>query len=132
MRLGAVLADPEPMLARLVRGCIALAFTASVLAVTCSHRLADAVKGGQLSYMALAMEREQSTCRTLLPRARAVLADPEPKLARLVRGCIALAFTACVLAVACSHRLADTVKRVASSATWHWRWNASKPRTDRY
>ena len=56
------------------------------------------------------MEREQSTCRSLLPRARAVLADPEPMLSRLVRGCIALAFTACVLAVACTHRLADTVK----------------------
>ena len=55
--------------------------------------------------MVLAMEREQSTCRSLLPRVRAVLADPEPMLARLVRGCIALAFTACVLADACMHRL---------------------------
>ena len=51
MRLGAVLADPEPMLARLVRGCIALAFTAGVRAVATSHRLADPVKGGKLSYM---------------------------------------------------------------------------------
>ena len=59
-RAGVVLGDPEPMLARLVRGCIVLAFTASVLAVTCSHRLADAVKGGELSYMALALQREQS------------------------------------------------------------------------
>ena len=66
------------MLSRLVRGCIALAFTASVLAVACSHRLADAVKGGQLRYMALEMEREENACRSLLPRARAVLADPEP------------------------------------------------------
>jgi hypothetical protein len=59
MVAGTVLADPEPMPARLIRGCIALAFTASVLAVSCSHRLADTVKGGELSYMALAMEREQ-------------------------------------------------------------------------
>ena len=112
MRLGAVLADPEPMLSRLVRGCIALAFTACVLAVACSHRLAGAIKGGALSYMALAMEREPTAYRSLLARARAVLADPEPMLARLVRGCIALAFTACVPAVACSHpdRLAESVK----------------------
>ena len=51
MRLGAVLADPEPMLARLVRGCIALAVTAGVRAVATSHRLADPVKGGELSHM---------------------------------------------------------------------------------
>ena len=82
--------------------------------------------------MALAMEREQTTYSSQLMVAGAVLADPEPMPARLIRGCIALAFTACVLAVACSHRLADTVKRVASSATWHWRCNASQLRTDRY
>ena len=120
------------MLARLVRGFIALAFTACVLAVACSHRIADAVKGGKLSYMALAMEREPTTYSSLLMVAGTVLAGPEPMLARLERSFIALAFTACVPAVACSHRLADTVKRVASSATWHWRWNASKPRTARY
>ena len=61
------------------------------------HRLADAVKGGELSYMALAMEREPTAYSSLLMVAGAVLADPEPMLARLVRGCIALAFTACVL-----------------------------------
>ena len=110
MRLGAVLADPEPMLARLVRGCIALAFTACVLAVACSHRPADPVKGSELSYMTLALQRESTAYRSLLMRLGAVLADPEPMPARLVRGCIALAFTACVLAVACSHRLADTVQ----------------------
>ena len=54
MVAGAVLASPERMLACLVRGCIALAFTPCVLAVACSHRLADSVKGGELSYMALA------------------------------------------------------------------------------
>ena len=86
------------MLARLVRGCIALAFTACVLADACSHRLAEAVKGGELSYMALAMEREQTAYCSLLMVAGMVLADPERMLARLVRGCIALAFTACVLA----------------------------------
>ena len=110
MVAGAVPANPEPMLARLVRGCIALAFTACVLAVACSHHLADAVKGGELSYMTPALQRELTAYSSLLTRFRAVLADPEPMLARLVRGCIALAFTACVLAVACSHRLVDAVK----------------------
>ena len=80
----AVLANPEPMLSRLVRGCIALACTAFVLAVACIHRVADAVKGGELSYMALAMEREPTAYRSLLMRLGAVLADPEPMLARLV------------------------------------------------
>ena len=53
MLAGAVLADAETMLARRVRGCIALAFTASVPADQSSHCLADPVKGGELSYMAL-------------------------------------------------------------------------------
>ena len=56
------------------------------------------------------MEREQIVHSSLLTLAGAGLADPEPMLARLVRGCIALAFTACVPAVACSHRLAEPVK----------------------
>ena len=56
-------------------------------------RLADTIKGGQLSYMTPAMQREQSTYRSLLARARAVMTDPEPMLARLVCGCIALFFT---------------------------------------
>ena len=98
MRLRTVLADPEPMLARLVRGCIALAFTACVPADQSSHRHADTVKGGELSYMALALQREPTAYRSLLMVAGAVLANPEPMLARLVRGCIALAFTACVRA----------------------------------
>ena len=75
---GVVLADPEPMLARLVRGCIALAFTAGVRAVATSHRLADPVKGSELSYMTLALQREPTAYRSLLTRARAVLANPEP------------------------------------------------------
>ena len=62
------------------------------------------------SYIALAMKREQTAYRSLLMRLGAVLADPEPMLSRLVCGCIALAFTACVLAVACMHHLADPVK----------------------
>ena len=70
-----------------------------------------AIKSGKLSYMALAMEREQSTCRSLLPRARALLADPEPMLSRLVRGCIVLPFTATVPAVARSHRLAERCRQ---------------------
>ena len=56
---GVVLADPEPMLARLVRGTIALPFTANVPADQSSHRLADPVKGSKLSYMTtLALQRE--------------------------------------------------------------------------
>ena len=97
-----------------------------------SHCHADAVKGGEISSMALALPREPTAYRSLLMVAGAVLADPEPMLARLVRGFIALAFTACVLAVAFSHRLLLMPSRAASSATWHWRCNASQLRTDRY
>ena len=104
------MAEPEPMPSRLVRGCIALGFTACVLAVACIHCLPDTVKGGELSYMPLAMELERIAYSSLLMVAGAVLADPAPILPRLVRGCTALAFTACVLAVACIHCLADTVK----------------------
>ena len=75
MRLGAVLPDPEPMLARLVRSCIALAFTACVLADQFSHCLADAVKGGELSYMALALRREPTAYRSLLMVAGVVLTN---------------------------------------------------------
>ena len=69
MRPEVVLADARPMLARLVRGCTALAVTARVRADACSHRHADAVKGGELSYMALAMERELTAYRSLLMRS---------------------------------------------------------------
>ena len=84
-RARAVLADPEPMLSRLVRGYIALTFFACVLAVACSHRLAATIKGGKLSYVVLAMQREPTAYSALLTRARAVLADPEPLLSPLVR-----------------------------------------------
>ena len=70
----------------------------------------DTVKGGELSYMALAMQREQLTYISLLMLARAVLPDPEPIPTRLVHGCIAMAFTARVPSVQSSHGLADTVK----------------------
>ena len=43
------------------------------------------------------MEREQIVYSSLLTLAGVVLADPEPMLSRLVRGFIALAFTACQL-----------------------------------
>jgi hypothetical protein len=72
--------------------------------------LADTIEGGKLRYMALAMEREQTACRSLLMVAGAVLPNVKPVLSRQARGCIALAFTACVLAVACGHCLADAVK----------------------
>ena len=61
------------------------------------------------------------------------MADLELMLSRLVRGCIALAVTACVLGVARSHCLADTVKVGCElTAAWHWRWNASTSCTARY
>ena len=53
MLAGAVMAGPEPMLTRLERGCIALAFTARVAVDACMHRLADALEGGELSYLSL-------------------------------------------------------------------------------
>ena len=71
-----VLADPEPMPSRLIRGRIALAFTACIPAR--NHRLADTVKRGELSYTTLAMEREHIACSSLLRLVGAVLADPEP------------------------------------------------------
>ena len=62
-------------------------FTAHVRAVASRDRLiADAVKGGELCYMTLAMEREQTAYRSLLPLAGAVLADPEPTQLCLVCG----------------------------------------------
>ena len=45
--------------------------------------------------MTLALQREPTACTSLLMLLGAVAADPGPMLARLVRGCIALAFTAC-------------------------------------
>ena len=95
-----VLPDPEPILIHLLHGCIAMAFTACVPlpSVQSSHGLADTVKSGELSYMALALKREKFTYRLLLVLAGVVLTDPEPipirLQIRLVRGCIAMAFTA--------------------------------------
>ena len=100
----AVLADPEPMPSVLVwyAGASPWPSLLAVIAVgvACSHGLADAVKGGQLKYMTLALQREPTAYRPLLTRARAAVAGPERMLSRLVRGCIALAFTASVRAVA--------------------------------
>ena len=67
--------------------------------------------------MTLAMDRERTACRSLLMRCGAVLADAEPIPARVVRGCIAMAFTARVRAVACIPRLADTIKGGELSCT---------------
>ena len=44
--------------------------------------------------MALAMQREQTTYRSVLMLGGAALADLEPIPARPVRGCIVMAFTA--------------------------------------
>ena len=112
-----VVADPEPMQARLVRGCIAMAFTARVGAVACSHLIADAVKGGELSYMTPAMEREQHMCSSLLTRAGAVPADPAPIPTRPVRGCIAMAFTARAWPLLDAPTALLMLSRAASSAT---------------
>ena len=103
MRSRAVLADSEPVLPCLARGCITTGFTASVPADQSSHRLSDTVKGSELRYTTLAMEREHTAYRSLLMRSRAVLAGSEPMLARLVRGCFATAFTASVPADQSSH-----------------------------
>ena len=83
--------------------------------------------------MALALEREQTVCRSLLTLTGTVVAGPEPITACLARGCIALAFTARVHAVARSHdRLAEVMpSREARSATRHQRWNSSKSCTGR-
>ena len=88
MIAGAVLADPQPMLARLVRGRYAAASPWPSL-LTCPlinpaiALLAVTVKGGKLSYMALALICEQTAYRSLLMVAGAVLAGLEPILARL-------------------------------------------------
>ena len=82
--------------------------------------------------MALALQREPTAYRSLLMRPGAALADPEPMPARLVRGCIALAFRS-PLAYSLLHAATALLipSRAASSATWHWRYNASQMRTDR-
>ena len=131
MRLGAVLADPEPMLARLVRRCIALAVTARVRADACSHRLADTVKGGELSYMALAMEREQITYSSLLRRPDTIHADPEAicKLAWHAARSPKLAFLPLVQ-LPPAHASTSTILD-GDTAACIQRVNASKPRTDR-
>ena len=56
-----------------------------------SHRRADTVKGSKLSYTTVAMQCELIVYSSLLTLAGVVLADPEPMLARLESGCIALA-----------------------------------------
>ena len=85
MIAGAVLADPQPMLARLVRGCIATmpSLLTCPLINPAIALLAVTVKGGKLSYMALALICEQTAYRSLLMVAGAVLAGLEPILARL-------------------------------------------------
>ena len=105
MLAGAGLANPEPMLTRLTRGCIATAFTASVRTDQASYRRADTVKGGELSYMALAF--------SLLMLTGVSQADSEWMLARLVSDTVPEACFASVRTVACMyciHRLADAVK----------------------
>ena len=57
--------------------------------------------------------------------AGAVLPHPDPMLARLIRGCIAVAFTARVAAVLHAATALLMPSRAASSATWHWRCTAS-------
>ena len=84
---GAVLAKPEPMLARLVRGCIAMAFTASVPADQSTHRLADPVKG--CGCMGPVTEREQTAYSSLLRRLHTVQADPGAMPPRLIRSRLA-------------------------------------------
>ena len=78
--------------------------------------LADTVKGGELSYTTLAMEREHTACSSLLRLAGAVLADPEPMPPRLIRGCcIALAFTCLRNGTQPHHSLADCMIQYRNS-----------------
>ena len=136
MLAGTVVAHPKRMLSRLVRDFITLAFTACILAVARSHRLADTVKGGER--MALAMQRQPTAYRSRMMLAGTVLAEPKPMLSRLVRGSIALAVTACVLAVARTHSLVDTVKSgelrymALAMQACNGTCNASQLRTARY
>ena len=62
MLAGAVLADPETMLARLSGLYHHSLITASVPAEPSSprNRFADTIKGGELSYTALALQRERT------------------------------------------------------------------------
>ena len=74
--------------------------------------------------MALVMEREPPGCGSFMLLAGTVLADPEPMLARLVCGCIAMAFTARLPALlVCTALLMPS--RAASSAAWayHASWH---------
>ena len=61
------------MLARLERGCIAMAFTARVAADACMHRLADAVEGGEKVETADEEEGDEDS-EAPLPVARVVAA----------------------------------------------------------
>ena len=81
-----------------------------------SHRRADTVKGSKLSYTTVAMKCEPIVCSSLLTLAGVVLADPEPMLPPLVRGCIALAsLLTCPLISPATPLLIPS--RAASSAT---------------
>ena len=83
--------------------------------------------------MVLAVACEHNAYSSLLTLAGAVLADPEPMPARLVRGCIDMAFTTTVAFPLINPPTALLIpSRAASSATWYWRLHASKPRTARY
>ena len=77
------------MLARPLRDCITMCFTARVPADQSSHRRAGPVKGGKLNDMALAMEREQTAYSSLLMLSGAAPADPKPMIAHLVSDTVA-------------------------------------------
>ena len=63
----------------------------------------------ELSYMALAMELDQSACSSLLTALGAARAGLQRVPARLMHRCIAMGFNARVRAVATSHRRAVVV-----------------------
>ena len=83
---------PEPMLAGLVRGCIAI--WPSLLARPLINP-ATAFRQGRRAqlHVVLALICEQTVYSSLLMRSGPLLADPKPMLSRLIRGCIAIAFT---------------------------------------
>ena len=100
MRWEVVLADPKPKLARLIRGGLALACIPPARAtISANHRRTlCTVDGDAVAWSKRLHASQRRTARYVCYRGwyrhKGLLADPEPVLARLIRGCIAVACTA--------------------------------------
>ena len=88
MLAGAALAGPEPVLARLVRGCIGHRLGLHCWRACVPSMLMPLRAASSACYVALAIEREHTTYRSPQMLAGAVLARPGPMHACLIRGCI--------------------------------------------